>query len=180
MDSIPLWVAMLAALGAVALVLLTCRILHLNRRLALLTSAIESHSELTLRMQLRDANIPIVWWDKTVEPWPDEGKRHRNRSELTHVVLGVPERLRWGTTMRRYQGLLAIGLLGTAAAAVWLFGLAPGVFELAAAWKREILFAALVLFGLLSFYALVQCFRKRLELERLRPAVPPERPSEGR
>ncbi|MEQ9042603.1 MAG: hypothetical protein RLO23_02155 [Alphaproteobacteria bacterium] len=180
MDSIPLWIAVLLAAGAVATLWIICLLVRLNRRLAALTEAVESHSELVLRLQLRDANIPIVWWDKTVEPWPDESKRHRNRSELTHVILGVPERLRWGTAMRRYERLLVIGLLGALIAAIWLFGWTPIVLDWLGAWKREILFAALVLFGLLSLYALVQSFRKRLELERLRPAVPPDQPSERR
>ena len=82
--------------------------------------------------------------------------------------------------MRRYERLLVIGLLGALIAAIWLFGWTPIVLDWLGAWKREILFAALVLFGLLSLYALVQSFRKRLELERLRPAVPPDQPSERR
>ncbi len=115
-----------------------------------------------------------------MEPWPDENKRHRNRSELTHVVLGVPERLRWGTAMRRHVGLLVVGLVGAIVTAFWLFGWAPGALQLVAAWMREILFTALVLFGLLFLYALIRCSRKLLELERLRPAVLPEQSSEGR
>ena len=176
----PLWIMILGAIATVAIVLLTCLLLRLNRRLASFTGAIESHSELLLRLKFKEENLPVVWWDQTVEPWPDENKRHRNRSELTHVVLGVPEHLRWGTAMRRYVWLLVIGLLGVLATAFCLFDWVPGALQLAAAWKREILFVALVLFGLLFFYALVRCSRKLLELERLRPAVPPEQSSQGR
>ncbi len=85
-----------------------------------------------------------------------------------------------GAPPRRYVGLLVVGLLGAIIAAFWLFDWAPDALQLAAAWKREILFAALVLFGLLFFYALVRCSRKLLELERLRPTVLPEQSSEGR
>lgn len=180
MGSIPLWAAILAAIGTVAIAVLTYLLVRLNQRLANFAGAMESHSELMLRLKFKEENLPVVWWDKTVEPWPDENKRHRNRSELTHVVLGVPERLRWGTAMRRHVGLLVVGLVGAIVTAFWLFGWAPGALQLVAAWMREILFTALVLFGLLFLYALIRCSRKLLELERLRPAVLPEQSSEGR
>ncbi len=180
MHSIPIWVFVLAAIATAAIAWLTFLLVRINRRLTAFTGALESHSTLRLRLALKKENIPVVWWDKTVEPWPVENLRHRNRSELTHAVLGVPERLRWGSAMRRYVGLLLVGIFGALASTVWLFDLAPSLVEWAAAWRQHLLFAALVLFGFLFFYALGQCFRKLLERERLRPGVPPEQSPEGR
>ena len=180
MDLIPLWVFILAAVAVVAIALLAGLLLRLNRRLASFKEEMALHSELMLRLKLREENAPVIWWDPTVEPWPDVDKRHRNRSEFTHVVLGIPDRLRWGTIMGHYMWMLATGLAGALVAAFWLFGWTPVVGDWVVAWQREILFAAFVLFGLLFLYALAQCARKLFQREWLRQNAPPAQTPEKR
>jgi len=177
---IPLWAFILVAVAVVAMALLAGLLLRLNRRLASFKEGMALHSELMLQLKLREENAPVIWWDPTVEPWPDMDKRHRNRSEFTHAVLGIPERLRWGTVMGRYMRMLVTGLAGALVAAFWIFGWTPVVADWAVAWQRDILFAALVLFGLLFFYALVQCARKLFQREWLRQNAPPAQTPEKR
>lgn len=173
MYAIPFWPSLLVALATVAVAFLAWLLLRLNRRLASLKEGMELHSELTLRLKLREENTPVIWWDPTVEPWPDIEKRHRNRGELSHVVLGVPAHRRWGAGMCHYVRLLVLGLAGALIAAFWLFGWAPAAADWIVAWQREILFAALLLFGLLFLYAFVQCSRKLLQREWMRQNAPP-------
>lgn len=180
MHSIPFWAFLLVAFVAAAAGLLAWLLLRVNRRIASLKEGMALHSELTLRLKLREENVPVVWWDPTIEPWPDMGKRHRNRGEFSHVVLGMPEHLRWGSVMCRYVQLLVLGVAGTFVAALWLFGWGPGVVSWLAVWKSELLFAALMLFGLLFLYALVQCSRKLFQREWLRQNAPPAQTLEKR
>lgn len=66
---------------------------HLSR-IAWLLGAIESHSELMLRMKAKELGVEVVWWDPTKGTPPDEGKEHGAPAELTKIYQYLPVRLR--------------------------------------------------------------------------------------
>ena len=55
-----------------------------NERMTWLTGALESHSFLQLRLAAKKEGIPLVWWDKTIEPWPHKGE-HGEPADLETI-----------------------------------------------------------------------------------------------
>ena len=52
-------------------------------------SAVESHSNLMLRLEAEKREVELLWWDPTIEPFPFSG-RHKEKAELTRIHVGFP------------------------------------------------------------------------------------------
>ena len=78
------------------LIELNAKMVATNERLAWFTGAMESHSELMMRIEaargIKDKPIPVIWWN------PEPGDRepfhtpheHKEEAELTQIKLKVP------------------------------------------------------------------------------------------
>jgi hypothetical protein len=66
-------------------------------RLAWFTGAMESHSEIMLRLEARRQKIPTVWWDPTVEAPPFHGVAHGKKCQIAQIRIFLPEHLRQHT-----------------------------------------------------------------------------------
>jgi hypothetical protein len=79
------------------LVLLTYLVWKVYERIAWLTGAMETHSDLMLRIEaLRGINqtpIELVWWDPTIEEPPIQFE-HGQPVELNRIHIFVPPHLR--------------------------------------------------------------------------------------
>lgn len=82
---------LLSGVGAVGVVWLSYLIWQTYRKIEFLTGALETQSELMLRLTLKDRHpdISVVWWDKSVEDFPFEGK-HGQPFDLKTVRFGFP------------------------------------------------------------------------------------------
>ena len=67
---------------------------RVSSRLAWLTGAMESHSDIMMRLEAQKQEIPMVWWDPTVEVFPDEGIAHSKECRMNKIAVGLPEHLR--------------------------------------------------------------------------------------
>ena len=81
----------LAFTGLIAL--FTVLIWRTYSRLNWLVGAQASHSNLMLQLEAAKADIELVWWDPSIEPFPVDGA-HRQRVDRTKIYIGLPERLR--------------------------------------------------------------------------------------
>ena len=66
-------------------------------RIAWLTGAMESHSDIMLKIEalrgINDKPIEVVWWDPTIEP-PPGTKEHGQPMELNRIYVYLPPHLR--------------------------------------------------------------------------------------
>ena len=62
---------------------------RLERRMTVFTGAMETHSFLMLRLEAERQKIKTVWWDKTVEPLPFDG-RHKESAEVKEIKFAIP------------------------------------------------------------------------------------------
>jgi hypothetical protein len=80
------------------LVLITFLVWKTYYRIEWLTGAMESHSNLMLRIEARRGikgePIELLWWDPTIEPVPTE-KRHGQEIDLSTIYIYLPPELRW-------------------------------------------------------------------------------------
>jgi len=59
-----------------------------------LTGSMETYTMIQLRLAAKDNDVPVVWWDKNLEPWPHVNERHRMKAELKAIFLGIHPKLR--------------------------------------------------------------------------------------
>jgi hypothetical protein len=71
---------------------------HVASRLAWLTGAMESHSDIMTRLEAQKQKIPMVWWDPTAEMFPDDGVAHGKECRINKIAVGLP------THLRKHQG----------------------------------------------------------------------------
>lgn len=71
-------------------------------RVAWLTGALESHSEVRLKLDAKRDGVEMIWWDPTVSPVPIAPK-HGERVELSTIYLFVPQGLRIGKEKLKYS-----------------------------------------------------------------------------
>jgi hypothetical protein len=64
-----------------------------SRSIEWFTGAMESHSDLMLRMEVRAKGVKMVWWDKTIKPIPFSGK-HSEEVTIEEIYISLPPRLR--------------------------------------------------------------------------------------
>jgi hypothetical protein len=78
------------------------RVFHLlvwkvYERIAWLTGAMETHSDLMLRIEARrgikDESIKLLWWDPTIEKTPTK-KEHGQEVDLSTIYIYLPPELR--------------------------------------------------------------------------------------
>jgi len=62
-------------------------------RIEWFTGAMENHSDQMRQMEARKQGIKMIWWDKTVAPFPFEGS-HSAEINLTEIYVGIPLRYR--------------------------------------------------------------------------------------
>lgn len=73
----------------------TILVWRVYQRIAFFTGAMESHSTMMLRIEARKHNIPIVWWDPTlqgpsVKSWPPFTGEHGKEAVLNEIYIGIP------------------------------------------------------------------------------------------
>lgn len=71
---------------------------QVNRRIAWLTGAMESHSEMMLRIEAANKEIPVKWWDPTRDGrcksnWPTKPE-HDTDATVKKLYIGLPPHLR--------------------------------------------------------------------------------------
>ncbi|MDX1489303.1 MAG: hypothetical protein R3268_13925 [Acidiferrobacterales bacterium] len=71
---------------------------RVSTRLAWLTGAMESHSDIMMSLEATKQKVPMVWWDPTVEVFPHDGVAHGKPCSIKKLAIGMPEHL------RHYQG----------------------------------------------------------------------------
>lgn len=67
---------------------------RVSTRLAWFTGAMESHSDIMMRLEAQKQKIPMVWWDPTVEAFPRDGIAHGKPCHIKRLAIGMPEHLR--------------------------------------------------------------------------------------
>jgi hypothetical protein len=70
---------------------------RVSRQLSWFTGAMETHSDLLMKMEARRQKIPMIWWDPTIEPFPSTAE-HGKPVRLRKIWSGMPPR------RRRYKG----------------------------------------------------------------------------
>lgn len=87
-----LMIAITVVIGCATL-WLSFLVYRINKRIVWFTAAMESHSDLTLRIEalrgIKDKPIKLTWWDPSEEPWPLKGQ-HKKEVELNEIYIGVP------------------------------------------------------------------------------------------
>jgi hypothetical protein len=63
------------------------------KQILFVTSAAEAHSDMMLKLKAIDMDIPIFWWDPTIED-PPVGWKHRKEIELDQIRFYIQEELR--------------------------------------------------------------------------------------
>ena len=80
-----------------AIVVLTYLIWKVYERIAWLTGALESHSDLMLRIEairgIEGKPIELVWWDPSIENIPTV-KEHGKPVEMNRIYIYLPPKLR--------------------------------------------------------------------------------------
>lgn len=71
---------------------------RISSRLTWLTGAMETHSDIMMRLEARKQKIPMVWWDPTAEVFPYEGVAHGKECRISKITVGLPAYL------RKYEG----------------------------------------------------------------------------
>jgi hypothetical protein len=65
-----------------------------SKRIEWLTGSMESYQMKQLQLQVKEhADVRLVWWDPTIEPWPYSGT-HGGEVKTDIIYLGVPLRRR--------------------------------------------------------------------------------------
>jgi hypothetical protein len=73
----------------------TQQIANMNQRLAWLSGALESHSEIMMRLTAQRDGIPVIYWDPDIEDTPTTpAKKHKAAAEVTTVYQYLPLHLR--------------------------------------------------------------------------------------
>ena len=62
-------------------------------RIEWLTGAMETHSDLQMRIEAKNAKIDLIWWDPSIEPFPTSAE-HGKPINLNEIYCGLPPRLR--------------------------------------------------------------------------------------
>jgi hypothetical protein len=66
----------------------------ISMRLAWLTGAMESQSDIIARLEAQKQRNPLIWWDPTMKPFPHEGVVHGKPCHTKKLAIGIPEHLR--------------------------------------------------------------------------------------
>jgi hypothetical protein len=70
---------------------------RVSRQLAWFTGAMETHSDLLMKMEARRQKIPMIWWDPTIAPFPSSAE-HGKPVRMRKIWSGMP------LHRRRYRG----------------------------------------------------------------------------
>ena len=80
--------SILTAISTAGIFILTFQLWRIHQRTVWLTGAMETHSDLMLRLQAKQQGIEMIWWDPTVEIFPFKGE-HGKSVELNRILVGV-------------------------------------------------------------------------------------------
>lgn len=83
---------------------------RINKRIAWRVGAQETQSDLQLKLQAIDQNIPLVWWDPTKEAKPSSAK-HREKVHINTIYTNVPWHSRENRSLASRAGY-TIGRVG--------------------------------------------------------------------
>jgi len=73
----------------------TQQIARFNERLTWFTGAMESHSEIMMRLTAQRDGVPVVYWDPNEEAVPTEPlKKHKASADIKTVYQYLPTHLR--------------------------------------------------------------------------------------
>jgi hypothetical protein len=84
-----LWLGTLGAAGTAITAVFTWLVWKTYERLAWLTGAMESHSTMQLRLAAKKADVPVIWWDPTIEA-PPTTPQHKEIATLEQIFLYLP------------------------------------------------------------------------------------------
>ena len=83
----------IATLATLAVAVLTALVWKINKQMAWLAGAMESHSAMMLRMEAEQRGIELEWWDPSIEAFPREGG-HGEPCRIGKIYIGIPPRWR--------------------------------------------------------------------------------------
>ena len=84
---------LLVAMGTLVIAVFTGLVWKINKRMEWLTGAMESHSDIMLRLEAHKQGIPMELWDKSVDPFPRQ-YGHKEPYKLEKIYIGVHPALR--------------------------------------------------------------------------------------
>lgn len=87
MDSL---MALFTTLLTVAIALFAYLTWKAYHRIEWLTGAMESHSEMMLRLKALEQEVNVVWWDPSRKDFPPFKGEHNTPAVLEEIRLGVP------------------------------------------------------------------------------------------
>ncbi len=87
----------LMAIISIFLFLLGCFVWRINAKIGWFTGALETHSELMLRIEakrgINGEPIKVIWWNPLTKHFPFSGE-HSTEAELSEIYLGIPPKFR--------------------------------------------------------------------------------------
>ena len=82
-----------AAVFTVVIAVFTFLVWRTYERMARFTGAMESHSELMLRLRAKECGIKVIAWDQTVDVYPKARKAHGQEIALEPICVAVDPEL---------------------------------------------------------------------------------------
>jgi len=91
------WIMAAATVGLFVFAYFSSRVSHemqeLQRQFVWLVGAVESQSDLSIKLQAKQQGIPVIWWDPTVQEWPKKPK-HGDLRRVEVILNYLPKELR--------------------------------------------------------------------------------------
>lgn len=96
---------MATVISILALVVSVIAVFHVRARANWIAGALETHSQIRLRMEAAEKGLRVIWWDRTRHGKPPRECEHNTTADLAGVIyLMVPLRMRapfWWQIWRR-------------------------------------------------------------------------------